>query len=250
MHGDVAARFRVRVIATRPDLPGEDQMAGKIDFFVFYEELGLPPHFNTDDLKQAYRRRVSELHPDHRAGGEVDAGDAERLRQLTSAYNAATTFQRRHGRLPGTHHSAGPASAAVTRSRIPLTAELAPRRISLRRLVFAVLVLFALAWLLLSNTTASNTDRADDSAPARTFTPAAPLALRDGMPVQQLSIGMDSDAVRALQGNPLMENGEHWNYGPSWIQFNQGQVSDWYSSRLRPLKVAAARPPAEAAQTR
>jgi len=49
--------------------------------------------------------------------------------------------------------------------------------------------------------------------------------------------------VRALEGRPLMESAQRWDYGPSWIEFNDGKVSDWYSSRLHPLKVAGARPP-------
>lgn len=47
---------------------------------------------------------------------------------------------------------------------------------------------------------------------------------------------MDPETVRTLEGEPVMINGERWDYGPSWIRFEDHQVVDWYSSQLRPLK--------------
>ena len=53
----------------------------------------------------------------------------------------------------------------------------------------------------------------------------------------RLKLGMDAEAVRALEGQPLLATPERWDYGPSWIDFDHGKVSNWYSSPLRPLKV-------------
>lgn len=49
---------------------------------------------------------------------------------------------------------------------------------------------------------------------------------------------MDSDTVRAIEGAPIMVNGDRWDYGPSWIRFENGKVVDWYSSELQPLKAS------------
>jgi hypothetical protein len=57
-----------------------------------------------------------------------------------------------------------------------------------------------------------------------------------------LELGMDTDAVRGIEGDPILTGGDRWEYGPSWIRFEDGKVADWYSSPLRPLKTATAQP--------
>ena len=37
-------------------------------------------------------------------------------------------------------------------------------------------------------------------------------------------------------------SGVHWEYGPSWVRFECGQVVDWYSSPLNPLKASRSCP--------
>jgi hypothetical protein len=53
---------------------------------------------------------------------------------------------------------------------------------------------------------------------------------------------MDADAVRAIEGEPTLIGGDRWEYGPSWIRLEDGKVTDWYSSPLRPLRTATAQP--------
>lgn len=80
-------------------------MADDTDFLTLYDELGLAPGVSDlDALKQAYRRRVAQLHPD-RGGGD---SDPERLQRLNRLYGAALAFEQRYGRLP---------AAAVTSRR-------------------------------------------------------------------------------------------------------------------------------------
>ena len=49
---------------------------------------------------------------------------------------------------------------------------------------------------------------------------------------------MFETAVLALQGEPSEKHGERWSYGPSWVQFEDGRVVDWYSAPQRPLITA------------
>lgn len=53
---------------------------------------------------------------------------------------------------------------------------------------------------------------------------------------------MDTDVVRAIQGEPVIGGTDHWEYGPSWIRFENGKVVDWYSSPLNPLKTTTVQP--------
>ncbi|HEY0179708.1 MAG TPA: DnaJ domain-containing protein [Dokdonella sp.] len=230
-------------------------MAGETDFISLYEQLGLGPDCSADELKRAYRRRIAELHPDRRPGPSDPAATA-RLQTLIAAYNAAIGFERRHGRLPGAAlvrrgASMPPRTAAARPHAARGPAPAAPRRgTGLRWIVLAGLAAAGVGAYLWSGSDAEPPRRPPSSrtaeppprapsgsapGPARSA-PATGGALPTGAPV--LRLGMDADDVRAIQGRPVMVNGERWEYGPSWIEFDHGKVSGWYSSQLRPLKVA------------
>lgn len=215
-------------------------MLDKADFFSLYQQLGLKPGCTFDELKAAYRRRVAELHPDRR-GADADPADAARLQELTAAYNAASTFHRRYGRLPGGMHHA-PRAPMPRATRVAQPAVAVPTRSGGRRWLWLALggSLLWLAW------NGGVFDRGEDipgePAPGRPVatTPGTPAGIVTGL----IGIGTEAATVRALEGRPVMENPQRWDYGPSWIAFDDGKVSDWYSSKLRPLKVASAHPPA------
>jgi hypothetical protein len=211
----------------------------KTDFFRLYEQLGLKPGCTLEELKVAYRRRVAELHPDRR-GADADPADAVRLQELTAAYNAASAFLRRYGRLPGGTHSAPRAAMPRTPGVVsPMRERTTPARGRSRRWLWLAL-LGGLCWAAWSSGLFDATEATTDTvAPSR---PAIEAAAPAPMPAGLIEIGSDAATVRALEGRALMESPQRWDYGPSWVAFDDGKVSDWYSSKLRPLKVASAHP--------
>lgn len=221
-------------------------MSAPTDFLRLYQELGLAPGATFDDLKRAYRRRVSELHPD-RAGSTFSAavpGAAERLQQITQLYNAATHFHRQHGRLPGAASPPRPVASAPRYTPPPPSRE--PKRSS--RGPWLLLIAAALGIWLVSAPPWSTT--APDAAPPapprrlpRAYVAPLPLAATPAEHGPALKLGMHEEDVLAIEGQPVSRSTERWDYGPSWIAFQRHRVSDWYSSALRPLKGASRRPP-------
>lgn len=134
-------------------------MADDTDFLTLYDELGLAPGISDlDVLKQAYRRRVAQLHPD-KWGGDGDPGRLQRLNRL---YGAALAFEQRYGRLPAAAvmsrrveqavRTEAPASVVAgggherrAQPRRQVRAE--PRR-NRARYYFALIVLLALAFAI------------------------------------------------------------------------------------------------------
>src|SRR5690606_29581359 len=212
-------------------------MTDQTDFMVLYCELGIEPDCSMDGLRLAYRRRVADLHPDR--GGE--AGGDE-LKALNKRYAAAMEFHRHHGRLPGAAAPAPalrrPAYAEPTRPAVGEEEE--PPRERRRRSKFVVcgmVVVAAIAAWWLTRTDASLPEFVDGVAGnQREIRPSAAIALRQGMHARE---------VRALLGDPVHRalGGTHWEYGPSWVRFACGEVIDWYSSPLRPLRASRSRPP-------
>lgn len=216
-------------------------MAGNNDFLALYQELGLRADCTLEEFKLAYRKRVGALHPD-RGGG--DEGGMQGLSRLNALYTRAMEFQRRHGRLPG---AAQPVAIATTGPRVPPRPAApasvrdvpAPARRSNRLPALLVLVAALVAAWLWANPVAFETAPAAvaSAPPAPRVAPAGPAV------VQTFALGTPAKSVRALQGAPLSGWEQHWDYGPSWVQFRCGVVTGWYSSPLRPLKVATSRPP-------
>ena len=231
------------------------------DFLMLFQELGLPANCTLDELKLAFRRRVSQLHPD-RASLVVDA--ESRLQRLTAMYNAALDFHRRYGRMPGVtaHGTRKPPGGAMgphvpDASRMSGEHEAVPappqRNSAGLALLGGVAGLALIAWLIAGSSI-------EDSASDPESTPAAHVEAADATPVESaidddaaatprvapaprhLRLGMTRDAIIALEGEPLSTNGPQWDYGPSWIAFRCGRVADWYSSPLRPLRTASTHP--------
>lgn len=226
--------------------PPEGRTVSSIDFLQLYRELDLAAGATPDDLKRAYRRRVSELHPD-RNGANTDA--EARLRQLNSLYAAAMRFHLQHGRLPGSPTPATAAASAPAARRFEPSAgtkgepATPPRRSSGRWLLLLAVLAGAAAFFLFPSDPATTPVRSPAAPPEgaadRRPPPMDAFALRP----TTLMRGMTAEEVLELEGRPITRDEERWDYGASWIAFDRGKVSDWYSSPMQPLKRAARRPP-------
>ena len=212
-------------------------MGHDTNFLDLYKILGLAPDCELAEFKQAYRRRVGVLHPDRRANSHSDVTAAQELQQLTTLYSAAIAFQRQHGRLPGAPRARAvdPDVNTSRRSAITMPARTSPYRLLL-------LLGFCVAGLLLWNSGPdSDLPLGDSLAPTATAT-ASETVSRPQAAVQNINIGTDADVVRRLQGAPILISGNRWDYGPSWIRFENHKVVGWYNSPVRPLKTVSTEP--------
>ncbi|HEX5121642.1 MAG TPA: J domain-containing protein [Rhodanobacteraceae bacterium] len=223
------------------------------DFLMLYKELRLRPGCALDEFRVAYRRRVAELHPD-RVQHQLYEDAAARLSSLNAMYAAAMEFHKQHGRLPGEVASYRPElmpQRPASQARPPAPEAPAPAAHARRHtswFVTALLILAALivGWLL-GAVEHDDGDQSSTSLPepviarAGALAPIAPVVAH----VVRIRVGMDSDRVVEIEGEPVMTGEDRWEYGPSWITFHCGAVLDWYSSPLRPLKVESQHAPAD-----
>lgn len=214
-------------------------MSNQTDFIVLYRELGLEPDCTVDEFRLAYRRRVSDLHPDRAGASGEDA-----LKALNLRYAAALDFHRHHQRLPG----APPAPALRSRPAVAAPGSLPPRHVSVAEpgpqkpskwMVYGIMLGAALlVWWFARSDTGSPWFRGGGIAPyERQSTSSTAISLRRGM---------STGEVIDMLGEPLSrESGDtHWVYGSSWVRFECARVVDWYSSPLRPLRASRPHPPA------
>ena len=220
-----------------PEAFGDACVSDETAFFALYEELSLDVGCSLGELKHAYRRRASQLHPDR--GGMHS--DVQRLQRLNALYDSALEFHRTHGRLPGN----------LPRPRIFVPAEPSPGASppavpKQRRWLLAGTCLLALLlyWLGLS----MRSGEAPSLDPVGPGDRVAPGLLQPHAP--DLALGMDKHLARKLLGQPDEESAMRWDYGPSWVEFQCGKVIGWYSSPLRPLRVDQNNPHAAPAQSR
>ncbi|MEZ5461193.1 J domain-containing protein [Dokdonella sp.] len=219
-------------------------MAGNTDFIALYQELEVSAGCTLEEFKHAYRKRVGALHPD-REGSHARA--PQDLQRLNALYASAMEFHRRHGRLPGAAQlgpisgTPGPMPTQQAAQQVHMQEPAESRGNSRIVLAFVVLVVIGL-WI------GANFAPAEDPDPAASL-PAAegPQQSKPGPPVVSIiDLGVTAQQVRDIQGEPVSGWEQRWEYGPSWVAFRCGVVIDWYSSTLRPLKVASEHPPAKA----
>lgn len=199
------------------------------DYLADYRRLGLAADCSLPELQQAWRRAVAENHPDRARQG----ASSEALVEVSQAYRRLRRFERRYGRLPGqTPETAARATrldtTAARRAENALTSS--PR--------YAV----ALCWgaallgaLLLLQWAASNHVPRSLEAPVRVDLPSQTLSPR--APDRVIRIGDTAADVHRVLGEPILREGDTWEYGPSHVRFERQRVVGWYSSPMAPLPV-------------
>lgn len=228
-------------------------MADETDFLDLYMRLRLEPGCSVDEFKQAYRRHVAQWHPDRRSGGHADALAARRLQRLTKQYGAAMEFHRRHGRLPGAprsqrvmatvepHESVEDGAPSVT---VTVEAETPPGRVlgAPWWLAIGAIGVAVLVWSLMPAAVDPDSDDMADAPAVHGHAMPAPAPTSALASIGPLTLGMSEDDVLALEGEPTQRGDGRWEYGPSWVRFDNHAVSDWYSSPLRGLHSDGMRP--------
>ncbi|HMM68118.1 MAG TPA: J domain-containing protein [Dokdonella sp.] len=209
-------------------------MAQGVDFLRLYREFNLEPGAGIDDLKQAYRRRVSMVHPDRLSAKDPISQHlaTEHLQVLTMLYEAGVQFHRQHGRLPGAMPLPGVERRQVARDDPAPRANKPRSRSGLYLLILAGGFALWAAYALLPG---------DEPAPA--YPPAVvadrqPVGVARSAVSEGLRLGMPQRVVLSEIGEPFSRDEERWSYGPSWIRFRKGRVVEWYSSPLHPLRVS------------
>ncbi len=225
------------------------RMNAQIDFLWLYRELGIDPGCSPEAFKHAYRRRVSELHPDRNGTG---LSGEEVLKSLNLGYAAALEFFHAHGRFPGAPlasvprpHRQAPEAPAPQMQPVPAYPQRdadpsgAPRGGRQRRWLSIVLV--SLVVLVVGSQLAGG-DREGDApaAVAPPLAPARPAQVQEPhapAAAGSLWLGMQAEEVLDVLGEPTdtARDGQLWHYGPSWIRLSCREVVDWYSSPLKPL---------------
>jgi len=204
------------------------------DFSHLYAQLGLRPGCSLAQLKHAYRRRVAGLHPD-RQHADMPT-DGMELPQLITLYKQALRFHARHGRLPGgtadlPHDAPADTDTPVMPSRIPPAAD-APRDVLPQARAGWLLA----ALLLLGIGVLWNAAESGRESTPETSAETEAVTVRAENASDHLVVGMDMDTVLALQGAPTHQGGTVWEYGPSWVRFEEDRLVEWYSSPLYQLK--------------
>ena len=225
-----------------------------VDFQRLYHEFGLEPQASIDDLKLAYRRRVSALHPDRMDTDPISKHLAgEHLTRLTTLYNAALRFHQQHGRLPGASTPVrgdlarpsvrGDAAPMQGHPVIDRGGEAASGQV--RWWLLGMVAIGLLVWAV-SRLAELEDAIAPEPAPTATVRVPSPAAAAPTAPrAPGIRVGMRADDVLNVQGAPVARTDERWDYGPSWIRFDEGRVVEWYSSPLRALRIDRSPAPVE-----
>ena len=214
------------------------------DFSRLYAQLNLTPDCGLEELKRAYRRRIAELHPDRPCSTDVGDRLTISLPDLNSIYSQALRFHRSHGQLPGARApetTIGTEPGARTHAAFTVDdPSLQLQEEKSRSSTWKGAILLTLCMILTMIWVAGSPSPAEFSETVET--PSLGVQEKVENPRRQhvlhtLEVGMSTETVRNILGEPVTIRGDEWDYGPSWIRFEKGKLAQWHSSPLKPLVV-------------
>ncbi|WP_239950355.1 hypothetical protein [Dyella terrae] len=100
--------------------------------------------------------------------------------------------------------------------------------------MLVIAALAVLGWTVHETSLQNTSDSADEDVP--TQVDAVGVSHESVATDAVLHVGMSTDDVRTLEGEPVAVHGDLWEYGPSWVRFDHDEVVEWHSSPLRPLR--------------
>ncbi len=221
-----------------------------LDFSQLYSLLGLEPNCSLEELKHVYRKRVAELHPDRNSPDASNTEGNDQLATLIRLYRMAVQFHELHGRLPGstaTEAAMSRQGSAASRTRasppvLPRTRHATPESTPIPAGHWWLLLGLACLIGYLVFSAFPGKDSTSASSPASGMHPStAPDTTGHGRGPALVLAGMDADAVLSIQGAPSRISGDVWEYGPSWLRFEDGRLVEWHSSPLYRLKTSTPR---------
>jgi hypothetical protein len=195
--------------------------------------LGLSAPCSSEELKAAWRRAVSELHPDRPGSDQKQRAAA--MAEVNAAYQRLCDFKAQHGRLPGLPEVV---------AQQPLR-KASPRN-NRQRHVWVTLTLAAaltlVFWPLASPEEASTSVQPNEGRQSGSAAENAAVTTDTFVDLDLptfIDVGVSKDDVLRLAGPPLFQSEAVWEYGPSEVHFEKDLVVRWHNSPLRPLPVQA-----------
>lgn len=226
-------------------------MDSRLEYKECYQLLGVDSDCGWADLRAAYRRQVQIWHPDRYAENSAERGLAdERIKQINLSYSRLARYYREHGILPAVPperpitqpplSEPPPDSATLQRERAFAARSEATSRPETRRFRPVALVLVLAVGYLLIWLSDSMTEKSRDAEPAAETKSRPPPSLTTAYtakPGARFGMGSSKNEVIRVQGRPMKETDDVWDYGASRVYFRDNRVVGWHSSPFDPLKV-------------
>ncbi len=233
-----------------------------------YLALELQPGCSWTQLRGAYRRLVRTWHPDRfQQEPERKVLAEERIKEINQAYEALSSFRKRHGHLPmpdGRQTRSPPADPPPTqRARPQDTPSSEPpaadwespqpaiktakpfrfiRLIGLGIAIWATYSFWSSHRPPADSVTLDATRLSGESALSDTRERAAYRQQIAGH-LKFFTIGSSPDDVQAAQGIPTDIRNGVWYYAKSRVYFANGTVSHWIDDPSDPLQTDSGQPP-------